>query len=204
MWHIYKTGLSAAYSWQTNNSPYLQLDFFPIQLNSSDFEINSWQQRKRETSSDLQWVAPLESMVQSTLHCSGEDIMSCLQFLGLNSSSKKLFIPRTWKSAIMAFTFCLQCCVLFSDSMICNKVVTGDLVRFSWSFNRVNCAFTFHLRYHITHDTQQKQLQFTVIDVHKCCEYIAVSCFRVPDPGPNATRKPAQGGNWFSRNHHAI
>jgi len=49
----YKTQLGTV---MTNDfcSPYLQLDFLAIQLDSSDFEINSWQQGRRETSSDLQ------------------------------------------------------------------------------------------------------------------------------------------------------
>ncbi len=51
---------------------------------------------------------------------------------------------------------------LFSASMITPQVVIGDFVRFSCSCNCVNCAFTFHLRYHETHDTQQKQLRSRV------------------------------------------
>uniref|UniRef100_A0A673LZ90 Si:ch73-244f7.3 n=1 Tax=Sinocyclocheilus rhinocerous TaxID=307959 RepID=A0A673LZ90_9TELE len=65
----------------------------------------------------------------------------------------KIFTPRTWITAIMAFACCLQRCVLFSTSMITLQVVIGDLVFPIFTFNHINCALTFHFRYHETHDT---------------------------------------------------
>lgn len=53
-------------------------------------------------------------------------------------------------------------CFFFSASLIRLQVVIGDFVRFLCSFNWVNCAFTFHILYHETHDTQQKQLRTRV------------------------------------------
>ncbi len=70
------------------------------------------------------------------------------------------------------------------------------------------CAFIFHLCYHKTHNTQQKQL--TAFSIHRLLTFvnavnedIVVGRFRVPAAGANTTNKTAQGGNWFSRNHHA-
>ncbi len=59
----------------------------------------------------------------------------------------------------MAFTCCLQHFYSFLSLEDNMQVVIGDLV------NHVNCAFTVHLHYHETHDTQ-KQLQ-TTSSIHR-------------------------------------
>ncbi len=87
------------------------------------------------------------------------------------------------------------------------QIFMGDLVRFSCSFNHVNCAFTFLLRYHETPDTQQISshhgvLHSLVVDVCKHKDF-AVGRFTILAAGANATRKTARGGNWFSRSHYA-
>ncbi len=82
---------------------------------------------------------------------------------------------------------------LFSASMTTLQVVIGDLVRFSCSFNRINCAFTFNLCYHESHTTKTApNMAFSILQllmfVNAANKDVAVDRFRVPAASANATR----------------
>ncbi len=114
----------------------------------------------------------------------------------------------------MAFACCLQCCVLFSASMIC---ITASCHRkfcplspTFCSLNCVNFSITFHHCNHETHNTI-KTSPITVSSIHRLLTFVNAmhkditdSCFRVPAAGANATRNMAQWKNWFFRNHPAV
>ncbi len=120
-----------------------------------------------------------------------------------------MFTPRTWKTAITALTCCLLHCVLFS--LVITLQFAIYLVRFSCSFNHTfNQIVHLHSISVITKPTTHNKnsskhsiLHSPVVDVCKCRKKkeVAVGRFRDPAAGANATRKMAQGRNWFSMNY---
>ncbi len=110
-------------------------------------------------------------------------------------SHVKIFTPRTWKIT------CLKRYVLFSVSMTTLQVVIGSLVRFPCSFNYTNCIYIISTLSGNPQHTMKTALN-TASSIHPLSMFVnaenkdvAVSRFRVPATGANATRKMARGRN---------
>ncbi len=120
-------------------------------------------------------------------------------------SRVKIFTPLTWKTAITAFTCCLQRRVLFSASMICNTASCHR--RFSQLFMLFqSCKLCVYipslLSQNPRHTTKPAQIMASFIHrlltfVNDAKKDIVVGCFRVTAAGANTAR----GRNWFSRSH---
>jgi len=108
------------------------------------------------------------------------------------------FTSRTWKTAITAFTCCLQSCVLFSASMMCNTEschrrfhLLAPLLLFQ---SRKSCVYIpSPLSQNPRHTTNTAPI--TASSIHRILGFVnavlkdaAVGRFRVPIPGANATR----------------
>ncbi len=115
----------------------------------------------------------------------------------------KIFTPRTWKTAIKAFTCFLQRFVLFSALVIGNTTSCHRRV----SYLKIIILVSQNPR----HTTKTAPFsKITASSIHRLLTFgnaankdVAVGRFRVPAAGANATKKTARRENWFSRNHHA-